>query len=1272
MVGCEWGGGASDVREPAQSPSLTCKGWNVCENAEGDGRCSAGFVLGWALRVGTGPGVLLRGSWALHVQQLSGFLKYGVFAYNAHNSSPLHHHHTSSAAVQMRVAAALALVAAAAATTRSASPAATTRSASPSAATHSSPAAATRSASLSAPPFDLTGEWIFMTTYVEAYGFTRDKTDPALFHVVCNQGPCTSWKKANLTAPSVGNVTVHFDNGIVHTGTLDAYGDLITWAQDHSQWTRPSTDPVTIHLVPHSHVDPGWKDTVFDLYNTSVRFIYDAVMQCLVEQPARTYGVEITVFFSMWWAQQNDTTRASVRGLVASGQLEFTGGGWTQNDEAIVRFEDIVDQMTLGHLWAQSAVGSAPITTAWQADPFGHSSGMAFLYTRMVMDGYTFGRPMSQGDDPINDQSGAVWHPSASFPDPGAFDATSLLTRAQTIGYWEPYRSMHGVLGEGNATAAAAVLYGFIQQMTSKKPTLKNVLIMCGDDFGLQDAAVIFPALDATLDVVNKMNVTPKVTVQYSTPARYYKALAAEMEEDRDAFAHKIRAAAAEGRKSKSSRALRGGAEAAPLSPSSAAVPSSPFPTRPSWDMMPLIGCEFPAPWVGFYTSRPEFKTVFHAASAFRRAAQTLHSLARNDSTWQAGFSQLLPLWEAVGLVQHHDAVTGDSYDNVMEDFKSYIDWGLSNASLAAATAALQLNTTAPANTSVPLPSICLNASAALCDTVIQGLSLADVVYISVFNPLATVRDEWVEILVPSSSVGVVDEDNGGVSLPAQVAPAVDTDFAQDGWVVSFKATALPPLGYRTFGLLVIAPGYPGAATVTQPWALAPGAPTTITSGNLSLTFSPNGTLTNILRPAAALNVSATATLLYYSSQGGAENAWDFTTQGQDQTSALPFPGQAAQTATLTSGPLFQEVRAVIDAQQGVSIRYRLYAGDEHARVFSATGPFAIVNNRSVDAVLRITTSLATNGTWATDTNGLEMLPRARNARPWWTSGSYVDSKDPVSSNYYPVTMAATMADVTTKATLALLPVLVSHGVGSLADGELEAMVGRAVVDGSGNLSTGNRHVTVQDALFVHESASGAAVLMRRLASALANPVVLVASAQGIEERRRKRRGEAGLLSTTSPFAPLSAALPPALELLTLQTLPANMNVSAATMGGMEWEEGTTDPVSSSVLLLRLRHIFAAGDDPVLSQPATVDLAALFAPRWTVTGAVELTLTATRTMTAARAAQIQWPQLPPSSSGGVGSGAAAAKGHVGPAAGDAVIPVTIAPMDIRTFVLTIA
>ena len=46
---------------------------------------------------------------------------------------------------------------------------------------------------------------------------------------------------------------------------------------------------------------------------------------------------------------QEAETQERVQQLVKSGQLAFANGGWVSNDEAITQYEDIIDQMTLGH-----------------------------------------------------------------------------------------------------------------------------------------------------------------------------------------------------------------------------------------------------------------------------------------------------------------------------------------------------------------------------------------------------------------------------------------------------------------------------------------------------------------------------------------------------------------------------------------------------------------------------------------------------------------------------------------------------------------------------------------------------------------------------------------------------------------------------------------------------------------------------------------------------------------------------------------------------------
>ena len=83
-----------------------------------------------------------------------------------------------------------------------------------------------------------------------------------------------------------------------------------------------------------------------------------------------------TAFFKMWWDVQSEEMRTITKELVRNGQLEFISGGWCMNDEATPYYEDIIDQMTLGHKFLLETFNVKP-TVGWQIDPFGHSSTQA-------------------------------------------------------------------------------------------------------------------------------------------------------------------------------------------------------------------------------------------------------------------------------------------------------------------------------------------------------------------------------------------------------------------------------------------------------------------------------------------------------------------------------------------------------------------------------------------------------------------------------------------------------------------------------------------------------------------------------------------------------------------------------------------------------------------------------------------------------------------------------------------------------------------------------
>ncbi|XP_065303076.1 lysosomal alpha-mannosidase-like isoform X2 [Dermacentor albipictus] len=152
-----------------------------------------------------------------------------------------------------------------------------------------------------------------------------------------------------------------------------------------------ATSTFTFSVTATSTLD-GFR--LWTSYMKHAAAIYDTTTFALVQKPSRRFVSAENVFFARWWRQKPAQIKDSVRQLVLSGRLQFVGGGWTQNDEAVTHYTAIIDQMTLGLRFLNSTFGpqcGSP-SVAWQADPFGHSVTQAALSTRMGFSSVMLGR----------------------------------------------------------------------------------------------------------------------------------------------------------------------------------------------------------------------------------------------------------------------------------------------------------------------------------------------------------------------------------------------------------------------------------------------------------------------------------------------------------------------------------------------------------------------------------------------------------------------------------------------------------------------------------------------------------------------------------------------------------------------------------------------------------------------------------------------------------------------------------------------------------------
>ena len=346
-----------------------------------------------------------------------------------------------------------------------------------------------------------------------------------------------------------------------------------------------------------------------------------------------------------------------------------------------------------------------------------------------------------------------------------------------------------------------------------------------------------------------------------------------------------------------------------------------------------------------------------------------------------------------------------------------------------------------------------------------------------------------------------------------------------------------------------------------------------------------------------------------------------------------------------------------VDADQGVFLRYRLFADEDVLHLHISTGPFSATTT-STDALVRFETNIASDGAWWTDNNGLELQQRQRWARPFASGVNYSAEagNEPVSINMYPVTATAVLADTdASKPALALITAN-SHACTSMVDGEIELTLNRNVIR-SGARFTGNRQVTQHTVLVVGRSSAATTTAARGAAAALSNPTLMFASA-GVD---------ANAPSGVPPFAPMSVAFPPEVAIVSLQLLPAGFNLSSLFR---TVDQDRQPPLQhgggdAGTMLLRVRHIHQLGvDDRTVTGPVTVNLASALAPRWIVASAVEWTIDGSEAVAAAAAKRMHWPEAQ--------DGVAVSPSPLSAESEDPPGTVTLQPMELKTFMLMLA
>lgn len=979
---------------------------------------------------------------------------------------------------------------------------------------------------------------------------------------------------------------------------------------------------LNIHLVPHTHDDVGWLKTVDQYYygahneiqHAGVQYILDTVIDQLLKDPRkRMIYVEIA-FFYRWWSEQHDSLRHVVKGLVNQGRLEFILGGWCMNDEASTHYNAIIDQHTVGFRFLKRNFGDCSIPKiGWQIDPFGHSREQASLFAQFGFDGLFFGRLDYQDKEKrLKDKTmEQMWLASNNLG-----DSSALFTGVNYNGYGPP----DGFCFDSGCNDPPIMdnpdmenynvdqrVKDFIKVAKEQAAhyTTNHIMMTMGSDFQFENAWENYKNLDKLIKFVNEAQSNgSKVNLLYSTPSCYLYAV------------HQT---------------------------------NQTYTTK-SDDFFPYASRSHTF-WTGYFTSRPALKGYVRTTNNFLQVCKQLDVLSNLGPAYNSAI-KLDILRRAMGIAQHHDAVSGTEKQPVADDYALRLAKGV-DACQDVINDGLSKLVPAPGSHVSVQQSFCHLINVSFCPLSEQSNQFAVLLY----NPVGRPVVYWAQIPVNGKAYKVIDKNLTHVQsqlmpLSPQTVQIPDHNGSHATANLVFR-TLLPPLGYSTYmvtrlsndavyhTLEVSKFSKPVRRSKREQNRPRPAKylnnklmkDTVIRNEHLQMTFSQSsGLLTSVTVLNSTISVPVSQNILYYKSFVGNNSEPEYQSSGAyifRPNGSSPIPVAKDQVKLeMFQGELVQEVRQTFSDWASQTVR--LYKGAKYAEIEWTIGPIPIGDGIGKEVISEFTSDFETNATFYTDSNGREILKRVIDYRPTWK----LNQTEVVAGNYYPVNSRIFIRDEKKGIQLTVLTDR-SQGGASLHDGQLELMIHRrTLVDDAFGVGeplnetgiTGNGLVIRGKHYLLLSSISEAAALHRDLAEQLfMAPVVSFAA---INEKPEKYKAKHNL-----EWSGLNKPLPANVHLLTLE----------------EWEANS--------FLLRLEHFYEKDEDPILSQPAVVHLRGLFSSL-NITSVVELTLGANQKLSEAH--RLQWN----------------IKGH-GATSGDMasfVIPVdptalivTLKPMQIRTF-----
>ncbi|XP_073978683.1 lysosomal alpha-mannosidase-like isoform X2 [Rhodnius prolixus] len=875
-----------------------------------------------------------------------------------------------------------------------------------------------------------------------------------------------------------------------------------------------------------------------NIQEAGVQYIIDSVIEALLENPQRRFIYVETAFFWMWWVEQTHEKKQVVRELVNSGRLEIVGGAWSMNDEAAAHYHSIIDQFTWGFRRLKESLGECGTPKiGWQIDPFGHSRENAAIMAKMGFDGLFLGR-IDYQDKVTRNYNRAfemLWHTSEN----DMSDASSLFTCI----LYNTYSPPNGFCFDVHCNDSPIVdnmnspeynvperVSTFLNLMLEYHVPYRsgNILVTMGNDFNYQYAGMNYKNMDKLIKYINEYEFYgSKFHAFYSTPSCYLKAV--------------------------NEAGVR-------------------LPTK-SDDFFPYSS-DPESFWTGYFTSRPTHKRFERMGNNFLQVGKQILALSNSPSS-----IDITEAKEAMGVLQHHDSITGTEKAHVANDYARILTAALKTVETATSFGLNVLIKNDVMQKWLVSDSLkftsCLLLNISSCPETETARSFV----ITIYNPLSRFVDKLVRFPVANTQLIYNIRGPGGENVPAQLVPLPDFISipgreSNASVEIAFIAKNIPPLGFISY--------YVESSKVKSSDFYSSEVSELLEEVKLgyengtTISLSAEGRITALSKKLHSKEIPFHQNFFYYR---GAVGNNDLHLGGERSSGAYIFrpngtvvPINNKPITRIVKGPIVTEIQQKFS--EWVSQVIRLQNGKDYIEFQWTVGPIPFQEGLEKpcgkEVITRYTMStLHNNRIFYTDSNGREMLKRQINYRPTWE----VELFEPVSGNYYPVTTRINIKDVNNPSQTLSVITDRSEGGSSLNDGEIELMLHRRLMhDDAFGVGEALDEIAFEKPLVAigshYVSLSRDANARMLVQEKVLDSWTFISSTQGLSFEKWKKEYK-------MEFSGIKSALPNNVQILTLE----------------RWEQAEDE---KKIYLLRLENIMDKRADPSVAEVNIQDLFTTF------------------------------------------------------------------------------